>query len=113
MSVVLIVVATFLAAAVEWVEALTIVLAVGMFKGWRNAITGTLLGVVAQLAFGAYRVEGGQAQFQVLCDLVGEVGEHGGLRLGQFPGGGVDRGHRAEVVPVGGDDRGGGVEPQP
>src|SRR5437588_6539 len=50
MSVVLIVVATFLAAAVEWVEALTIVLAVGMFKGWRNAITGTLLGVVALVA---------------------------------------------------------------
>ena len=49
MSVVLIVVATFLAAAVEWVEALTIVLAVGMFKGWRNAITGTLLGLVALL----------------------------------------------------------------
>ncbi len=47
MSVVLIVVATFLAAAVEWVEALTIVLAVGMFKGWRNAVTGTLLGLVA------------------------------------------------------------------
>ena len=50
MSVVLIVVATFLAAAVEWVEALTIVLAVGMFKGWRNAITGTLIGLVALAA---------------------------------------------------------------
>ena len=47
MSVVLIVVATFLAAAVEWVEALTIVLAVGMFKGWRNAIVGTVAGLVA------------------------------------------------------------------
>ena len=47
MSVVLIVVATFLAAAVEWVEALTIVLAVGMFKGWRSAITGTAVGLVA------------------------------------------------------------------
>jgi|SRR5579872_2314852 len=47
MSVVLIVVATFLAAAVEWVEALTIVLAVGMFRGWRNAIAGTVIGLVA------------------------------------------------------------------
>jgi Ca2+/H+ antiporter, TMEM165/GDT1 family len=47
MSAVLIVVATFLAAAVEWVEALTIVLAVGMFKGWRSAVIGTLAGLVA------------------------------------------------------------------
>src|SRR3977135_4061121 len=47
MSVVLIVVATFLAAAVEWVEALTIVLAVGMFKGWRSAIAGTVAGLIA------------------------------------------------------------------
>src|ERR1035437_1027277 len=47
MSVVLIVAATFLAAAVEWVEALTIVLAVGMFRGWRNAIVGTVAGLVA------------------------------------------------------------------
>ena len=47
MSVVLIVVATFLAAAVEWVEALTIVLAVGMFKGWRSAIVGTVVGLAA------------------------------------------------------------------
>jgi len=47
MSVVLIVVATFLAAGVEWVEALTIVLAVGMFKGWRNAIVGTIAALIA------------------------------------------------------------------
>src|SRR5665213_1123404 len=56
MSTVLILVATFLAAAVEWVEALTIVLAVGMFKGWRSAIVGTVVGLVAlaaiTLAFG-------------------------------------------------------------
>jgi Ca2+/H+ antiporter, TMEM165/GDT1 family len=37
----LVVVATFLAAGVEWVEALTIVLAVGMFKSWRTAILAT------------------------------------------------------------------------
>lgn len=47
MSVVLVVLATFLAAAVEWVEALTIVLAVGMFKGWRSALAGTFAGLVA------------------------------------------------------------------
>lgn len=56
MSAVLILVATFMAAAVEWVEALTIVLAVGMFKGWRSAIVGTAAGLVAlgviTLAFG-------------------------------------------------------------
>lgn len=57
MSVVLIVLATFLAAGVEWVEALTIVLAVGMFKGWRSAMAGTGAGLVAlallTVAFGA------------------------------------------------------------
>lgn len=56
MSAVLILVATFLAAGVEWVEALTIVLAVGMFRGWRSAFLGTGLGLVAlsalTLAFG-------------------------------------------------------------
>jgi Ca2+/H+ antiporter, TMEM165/GDT1 family len=45
MSSVLVVVATFLAAGVEWVEALTIVLAVGMFKSWRTAILATLAAV--------------------------------------------------------------------
>jgi len=38
MSSVLVALATFLAAGVEWVEALTIVLAVGIFKSWRTAI---------------------------------------------------------------------------
>ena len=37
----LVVLATFLAAGVEWVEALTIVLAVGTFKSWRTALLGT------------------------------------------------------------------------
>jgi len=41
---------TFLAAAVEWVEALTIVLAVGAIKGWRSALTGTAIAVVALVA---------------------------------------------------------------
>jgi len=50
MSTALIVVATFLAAAVEWVEALTIVLAVGLFKGWRSAMVGTIAGLLALAA---------------------------------------------------------------
>ena len=47
MGVVLVVLATFIAAAVEWVEALTIVLAVGLFKGWRSAFAGTAAGLLA------------------------------------------------------------------
>lgn len=49
----LVVLATFLAAAVEWVEALTIVLAVGMVKSWRTALlaTAAALGVLAVLVF--------------------------------------------------------------
>jgi Ca2+/H+ antiporter, TMEM165/GDT1 family len=47
----LVVLATFLAAAVEWVEALTIVLAVGIVKSWRTALlaTAAALGVLALL----------------------------------------------------------------
>lgn len=47
---VLVVVSSFLAAAVEWVEALTIVLAVGLFKSWRIALLGTALALVALTA---------------------------------------------------------------
>jgi uncharacterized membrane protein len=39
-TVALVVLATFLAAGVEWVEALTICLAVGTVKGWRSAFAG-------------------------------------------------------------------------
>lgn len=39
------VLASFLASLVEFVEALTIVLAVGVTRGWRSAIAGALLGV--------------------------------------------------------------------
>lgn len=46
----LVVLSTFLAAAVEWVEAFTIVLAVGMFKGWKSAWTGTVGAAVLLLA---------------------------------------------------------------
>jgi uncharacterized membrane protein len=52
----LVVVSTFLASGVEWVEALTIVLAVAVVRGWRPSLAGAgaagvvLLGIVA--AFG-------------------------------------------------------------
>jgi Ca2+/H+ antiporter, TMEM165/GDT1 family len=37
---------TFLASAVEFVEAFTIVLAMGVTRGWRSALTGTVLALV-------------------------------------------------------------------
>jgi uncharacterized membrane protein len=46
----LVVLSSFLAAGVEWVEALTIVLAVGLFRGWRNALLGMALAFAALLA---------------------------------------------------------------
>jgi Ca2+/H+ antiporter, TMEM165/GDT1 family len=47
---ILVLLATALAAGVEWVEALTIVLAVGLFKGWRTAFVGLALGLVSLVA---------------------------------------------------------------
>jgi uncharacterized membrane protein len=47
---VLVIVATFLAAGVEWVEALTIVLAVGLTRGWRSAFAGMTVAFVALAA---------------------------------------------------------------
>jgi uncharacterized membrane protein len=46
----LVLLATFLAAGVEWVEALTIVLAVGIYKGWRSALVGTLAAAAGLIA---------------------------------------------------------------
>jgi Ca2+/H+ antiporter, TMEM165/GDT1 family len=43
--------ATFVAAFVEWVEALTIVLAMGLTRGWRSALAGTIAAVVALAGF--------------------------------------------------------------
>ena len=40
------VLASFLASMVEFVEALTIVLAVGITRGWKSALLGTLAGLV-------------------------------------------------------------------
>jgi hypothetical protein len=45
-SIVVLLVAVFLASAVEMVEALTIVVAVGVTRGWRSAIEGTIAAVV-------------------------------------------------------------------
>ena len=45
----LVVLSSFLAAGVEWVEALTIVLAVGLYRGWRNAALGMALAFAALL----------------------------------------------------------------
>ncbi|HEX7103232.1 MAG TPA: hypothetical protein VF201_11360 [Nitrolancea sp.] len=47
MSAVFLLISTFLASAVEMVEALTIVLAVGITRGWRSALTGVGSAVVA------------------------------------------------------------------
>jgi Ca2+/H+ antiporter, TMEM165/GDT1 family len=44
------VLAAFLASLVEFVEALTVVLAVGVVRGWRPALIGTALAVLALLA---------------------------------------------------------------
>ena len=48
--------AAFLASLVEFVEALTVVLAVGVTRGWRSALAGTALGIALLaalvLAFG-------------------------------------------------------------
>jgi len=53
----LVVLSTFLASGVEWVEALTIVLAVAVVRGWRPALGGAGVAAVALLvivaAFGA------------------------------------------------------------
>jgi uncharacterized membrane protein len=43
--------ATFVAAFVECVEALTIVLAMGLTRGWRSAVAGTVAAIVALAAF--------------------------------------------------------------
>src|SRR5664279_6451991 len=47
---VVLVVAVFLASAVEMVEALTIVLAVGVTRGWRSAIEGVTVALLALAA---------------------------------------------------------------
>ncbi|MEX3936438.1 hypothetical protein AB4Y32_32485 [Paraburkholderia phymatum] len=41
------VIASFLASLIEFVEALTVILAVGSIRGWRSALTGATAGVLA------------------------------------------------------------------
>jgi len=52
-SVTLLILSAFLASAVEMVEALTIVLAAGLSHGWRSALTGVAVAVVALAAITA------------------------------------------------------------
>ena len=70
---VLVVVSSFLASGVEWVEALTIVLAVGLARGWRSALAGTGAALVALLAlvaiFGV--AVGGVVSLSLVRTLVG------------------------------------------
>ncbi len=47
MSSVFLILASFLASSVEMVEALTIVLAVGVTRGWRSTLTGVILALLA------------------------------------------------------------------
>src|SRR5262249_27523543 len=50
MSAVFLVLSSFLASAVEMVEALTIVLAAGLARGWRSSLTGVAAALVALAA---------------------------------------------------------------
>src|SRR5260370_16947548 len=63
------VLASFLASLVEFVEALTIVLAVGVTRGWRSAITGPLLGAALLTALVAVFGTSLQAIPLIKCPL--------------------------------------------
>ena len=67
MSNVFLVIAAFLASAVEMVEALTIVLAVGVTRGWRSALIGV---AVAFLALGAIVAALGPALTMIPIDAL-------------------------------------------
>ena len=62
---------TFVAAGVEWVEALTIVLAVGIVRGWRSAFTGTIAAVVVLAAMVAVFGLALQAYLPLVRTLIG------------------------------------------
>jgi Ca2+/H+ antiporter, TMEM165/GDT1 family len=63
-------IAVFLASAVEWVEALTIVLAVGITRGWRSSLTGVVAALGALLALVlVFVVAGASASRYVPLDL--------------------------------------------
>jgi Ca2+/H+ antiporter, TMEM165/GDT1 family len=83
------VVSVFFASAVEFLDALTIVLAMGVTRGWRSAIAGTAsalaalavvivgedwriaVGVTVVLALGAVLVASGAVSDAVVAPLVG------------------------------------------
>jgi Ca2+/H+ antiporter, TMEM165/GDT1 family len=69
----LVFVSAFLAAAVEWVEALTIVLAVGLYRGWRSAVAGIVAAVVtlAALASAVSGLIGNHSALSTFRTLVG------------------------------------------
>jgi Ca2+/H+ antiporter, TMEM165/GDT1 family len=62
---------TFLAAGVEWVEALTIVLAVGIVRGWRSALTGTIAAIIVLAAMVAIFGLALQAYLPLVRTLIG------------------------------------------
>ncbi len=62
---------TFVAAGVEWVEALTIVLAVGIVRGWRSAFTGTIAAFVVLAAMVAVFGLALQAYLPLVRTLIG------------------------------------------
>ena len=62
---------TFVAAGVEWVEALTIVLAVGIVRGWRSAFTGTVIAVAVLAAMVAVFGIALQAYLPLVRTLIG------------------------------------------
>jgi uncharacterized membrane protein len=62
---------TFVAAGVEWVEALTIVLAVGIVRGWRSALTGTVAAIVLLAAMIAVFGLALQAYLPLVRTLIG------------------------------------------
>jgi uncharacterized membrane protein len=61
------VVAAFLASLVEGVEALTVVLAVGVVRGWRGSLTGAALGLIALIGLTAAL---GPALMRIPLDIV-------------------------------------------
>mgnify|MGYP001791538334 CR=1 FL=1 len=62
---------TFVAAGVEWVEALTIVLAVGIVRGWRSAFTGMVAAIVLLAAMIAVFGLALQAYLPLVRTLIG------------------------------------------
>ncbi|MDQ2799350.1 MAG: TMEM165/GDT1 family protein, partial [Armatimonadota bacterium] len=68
------IIAAFLASMVEFVEALTIVLAVGAVRGWRPAIAGTLAAAAALAilvaAFGPHLANLNAHTFQLVVGIL-------------------------------------------